>query len=51
MAQNICLVVDDGDRRVLALIAADGNCTQKHVQRARIVLLSAERLPVAEVAR
>ena len=51
MAQNICLVVDDGDRTRLALIAADRNRPQKHVQRARIVLLSAERLPVAEVAR
>ena len=51
MAQNICLVVDDGDRRRLASIAADRNRPQKHVQRARIVLLSAERLPVAEVAR
>jgi transposase len=51
MAQNICLVVDDGDRRLLASIAADRNRPQKHIQRARIVLLSAERLPVAEVAR
>jgi transposase len=51
MAQNICLVVDDGDRRRLALIAADRNRPQKHIQRAQIVLLSAERLPVAEVAR
>jgi len=51
MAQNICLVVDDGDRRRLASIAADRNRPQKHIQRARIVLLSAERLPVAEVTR
>ena len=33
------------------MIATDRNRPQKHVQRARIVLLSAERLPVAEVAR
>ena len=51
MARNICLVVNDGDRSRLASIAADRNRPQKHVQRARIVRLSAERLPVAEVAR
>jgi hypothetical protein len=35
----------------LAAIAADRNRPQKHVQRARIILLSADRLPVAGVAR
>ena len=38
MAQNICLVVGDGDRRLLASIAADRNRPQKHVQRARMVM-------------
>ncbi len=51
VAQNICSVVDDGDRRRLAAIAADRNRPRKRIQRARIVLLSAERLPMAEVAR
>ncbi len=51
MARNICLVVGDGDRRRLASIAADRNRPQKHIQRARIVPLSAERLAAAEVAR
>ena len=51
MAQEVCVIVDAGDRARLAAIAADRNRLQKHVQRARIVLLSADRLPVAEVAR
>ena len=51
MAQDVCVVVDAGDRARLATIAADRNRPQKHVQRARIILLSADRLPVAEVAR
>src|SRR6202045_4506940 len=39
------------DRERLLAIAGDRNRPLKHVQRARIILLSAERLPVAEVAR
>jgi hypothetical protein len=35
----------------LAAIIGDRNRPYKHVQRARIILLSAERLPVAEVAQ
>jgi Homeodomain-like domain len=51
MAQEVCVVVGDGERARLVAIAADRNHAQKHVQRARIILLSAERLAVAEVAR
>ncbi len=51
MAQGVCVVFDAGDRARLAAIASDQNRLQKHVQRARIILLSAERLPVAGVAR
>jgi hypothetical protein len=51
MAQDICVIVGAGDRARLAAIIADRNRPQKHVQRARIVLLSADRLSVAEVAR
>jgi hypothetical protein len=49
MAQEVCVVVGDGDRARLVAIAADRNHAQKHVQRARIILLSAERLAVAEL--
>ena len=51
MAQDVCVIVDAGNRARLAAIASDRNRPQKHVQRARIILLSADRLPVAEVAR
>jgi hypothetical protein len=51
MAQDVCVIVDAGDRARLTAITADRNRPQKHVQRARIILLSANRLPVAEVAR
>jgi transposase len=39
------------DRQRLAAVLADRNRLQKHVARARIILASAERLDVAEVAR
>src|SRR6187399_1091549 len=39
------------DRRRLAAIVADRNRPQKHVTRAKIILHSAERIDVTEVAR
>ena len=39
------------DRNRLTAIIADRNRPQKHVQRARIILHSGERLSVLEVAR
>jgi transposase len=51
MAQTVCPLVSASDRSLLAAILADRNRPQKHVQRARIILHSAERLDVAEVAR
>src|SRR4051812_14183434 len=51
MAQSVCLVVAAGDRARLEAIVADRNRSQKHVTRARLVLLSADRLDVATVAR
>ena len=51
MAQTVCLLLGDEDRIRLAAIVGDRNRSQKHVQRARIVLLSADRLPVLAVAR
>jgi transposase len=51
MAQIVCLLVSVADRARLAAIVADRNRPQKHVARARIILHSAERLDVAEVAR
>ena len=51
MAQTSCVILTPDDRGRLASIIADRNRSQKHVQRARIIIHSDERLPVQEVAR
>ena len=51
MAQEVSVIVGDDDRARLEVIVKDRNQRRKHVQRAQIKLLSAYRLPVAEVAR
>jgi transposase len=51
MAQTVCPLVSAKDHARLVAIVADRNRRQKHVQRARIILNSAERLPVLEMAR
>ena len=51
MAQTVCVILGADDRKRLAAIIGDRRRPLKHVQRARIVLLSADRLPVLEVAR
>ncbi|MBF0306292.1 MAG: IS630 family transposase [Alphaproteobacteria bacterium] len=51
MAQTVSIIVRSEDRVRLAAVVADRNRPQKHVLRARIILLSADKLPVADVAR
>lgn len=51
MAQDVCVIVGTNDDARLAAIVGDRRRPLKHVQRARIVQLSAERLSVLEVAR
>ncbi len=51
MAQDICVIVGAEDRERLAAVVGDRSRPLKHIQRARIVRYSADRLPVAEVAR
>src|SRR3982750_3337866 len=51
MAQSVCLVVSADDRARLEARRADRTRPQKHVARPRLVLLSADRLDVAAVAR
>ena len=51
MAQDVSVIVGVEDRARLAAVVGGRSRPLKHVQRARIVLLSSERLPVAEVAR
>ena len=50
MAQTVSPVLNSADGERLAAVVEDRNRPQKHVQRARIILLSAERLTVLEVA-
>ena len=51
MAQTVCVLPPSEDRQRLLAIVADRNRPLKHVRRAHIVLCSADRLPVQEVAR
>ncbi|MFX8489321.1 helix-turn-helix domain-containing protein, partial [Acinetobacter baumannii] len=51
MAQTVSVIVRAEERAHLAAILTERNRPLKHVQRANIILLSAERLPVLEVAR
>jgi DNA invertase Pin-like site-specific DNA recombinase len=51
MAQTVSVIVSAEDLARLAAIVADRSRPLKHVQRARIVLHSADRLTAVEVAR
>jgi transposase len=51
MAQTVCPFVSAEDRQRLAAVLADRSRPQKQAARARIILHSADRLEVAEVAR
>ena len=51
MAQTVSVIVSAEERALLSAIIGDRNRPLKHVQRAKIILLSADRLPVQEVAR
>jgi transposase len=51
MAQTVNILLPPEDRERLLAIASDRSRRLKHIQRARIILFSAERLPVLEVAR
>jgi transposase len=51
MAQTVSILLNAADTERLKQIVGDRNRSLKHVQRAKIVLLSGDRLPVLEVAR
>src|SRR5437870_13665524 len=51
MAQTVCVIVSAVDRERLEAIVADRNQRQKYVERARIVLASADRGPAQRVAQ
>jgi transposase len=50
MAQQVCVVLSAVEREQLAAIAADRNRSRQHVERARIVLASADREPPHRIA-
>src|ERR1700686_1370115 len=51
MAQSVCVIVSAVDREQLEAIVAGRNQRQKYVERARIVLASADRGPALQVAQ
>src|SRR5438270_9035549 len=51
MAQQVCVVLSTAEREQLAAIAADRNRPRKHVERAGIVLASADRHSAQRVAQ
>lgn len=51
IAEPVCVLLDVSNAARLDAIANDRSRQLKHTQRARIVLLSAERLNVQDVAR
>ena len=51
MAQTVCIILDATERARLNAIIGDRSRPLKHIQRARILLLSAERLSLQQVAR
>src|SRR5215472_18267741 len=51
MAQTVCVVVSAAEGEQLAAIAADRNRPRKHVERARLVLASADRHTAQQVAQ
>jgi len=51
MAQELCVIVSAEDSACLAAVIGDRNRPLKHIQRAQIILFSAARLPVLQVAR
>jgi transposase len=51
MAQQVCVVLSIAEREQLAAMAADRNRPRKHVERARIVLASADRHSAQRVAQ
>ena len=51
MRSDVVVEVSAGDRERLEALVADGNTQQKHVWRARIVLMTADRCGTMEIAQ
>src|SRR5215470_1654714 len=50
MAQTVCVLLSGTDRKWLEAIASDRNQPGKYIERARVVLASANDRPVRQVA-
>jgi hypothetical protein len=50
MAQTVCIVLRTADRARLAAIVSDRNRQRKHIERARVILASAEGGTVQQIA-
>jgi len=50
MAQTACIILCPADRERLTAIVSDRNRQRKHVERAQVILVSAERGPVQQIA-
>jgi len=50
MAQRVCVILSAADRERLQAIIGDRNWPRKHIERARIVVASAEREPAQRIA-
>ena len=51
MAQTVCVILSAADRERLTAISADRNRPRKHVERAQIVLASADRQSPQQAAQ
>jgi transposase len=50
MAQTVCVIVSASDRERLEAVVADRNRQRKHIERAKVVLVSASGGPVQRIA-
>ena len=50
MAQTVCIILRAIERERLAAIVSDRNRQRKHIERAQVVLASAEGKPVQRIA-
>ena len=50
MTQTVCIILRASDRERLAAFVTDRNRQLKHIERARVILASAEGGPVQQIA-
>ncbi len=50
MAQTVCIILRPSDRKRLMAIVSNRSCQRKHMERAQVILASAEHGPVQQIA-